>query len=297
MTPTANLYGGVGIYISNELEDVTITDYTLTKVCDCHKCDFESLFVNFSFHRKRFTIGGIYRHPGGSIDHFVSSLEHTINKLDKNRTCILAGDININLIDYNHNKVLNYITLLLSNKFSPYITLPTRITEYSATCIDHIFVRTTKADQNLEVNSGLFYCDISDHLPGFLSIKLKKYNHGKERPMVRLFGDQNCERFAEAMSSYRWDDLYTSSGDWYTLFISKVKSLFERSFPLVKLSRKRSHDKPWITKAVKVSIQHNHRLYRKMITKATKYNQSAYKRYNILLKNCIKKARVHYYNG
>ena len=58
---------------------------------------------------------------------------------------------------------------MTSNSLYPLISKPTRITNSSATLIDNIFTN------NLEYNmvSGIFYADLSDHLPVFQITKLK----------------------------------------------------------------------------------------------------------------------------
>ena len=65
-------------------------------------------------------------YPGGNVDHFVLDLENMINLIDKIRSCILVVDINIDIIKYEDDRVLNYVTVLIY-KYVPYITLPTRI--------------------------------------------------------------------------------------------------------------------------------------------------------------------------
>lgn len=296
--PKTNLYGGVGIYVSNTVQNVTVLDnFSLTKYCECCKCSFESLFINFTYKNKDYSLGGIYRHPGGSIGHFSHCLEEAVNKLDMGRTCILAGDINIDLINYDHNEVLSYTTMLLSHRFVPYITLPTRITSHSATCIDHIFVRKNNIKLPEDDKSGIFFCDISDHLPCFVSLNYDSRKYNKMRPFIRIYSKKNCNKFLDEMSSTNWDSLFTrTENDWYQNFIVRLKCKFNQSFPLVKLSRKRSHDKPWITQAIKVSIKHNHRLYKNTIVKSCQSSMLVYKRYNAKLKKCIQLAQNKYYN-
>ena len=81
--PHNNNYGGVGIYTHNSLLNVVMMDdLMLTKTCDCSKCEFESLFIEFKYNGISYTVGGIYRHPSGNVSHFVSSLEATLTKLD-----------------------------------------------------------------------------------------------------------------------------------------------------------------------------------------------------------------------
>ena len=125
-----------------------------------------------------------------------------LNLIDKNKSSIHVGDINIDIIKYEDDRVLNYLTVLLSNKYLPYITVPTRVsynrpTGPTATSIDHIFVKFSNVAVRSHTYAGIFNSDISYHLPCSLSIAT--YNnskHGNTRAMVRLFGDKNCNKFA-----------------------------------------------------------------------------------------------------
>ena len=137
--PKTNMYGGVGLYLSNAMTNVNILNNTcICKSCHCSKCDFESMFISFTFQRSEFILGGIYRHPNGNMKHFLEGLERTLIKINDNASCILAGDINIDIIKFKNEGTMNYLTTIFSYRFLPYITLSPRITSFSATCIDHI---------------------------------------------------------------------------------------------------------------------------------------------------------------
>ena len=73
--------------------------------------------------------------------------------------------------------------------------------------------------------------------------------------MVRIFSEPNCLKFTNQVQSINWDNLFLNQSEWYKTFITKVRQIFEVSFPFKKLSKKRSKDKPWITKGIKVSIK------------------------------------------
>ena len=46
--PTNNQYGGVGIYLSHNISQIQVReDIQLKKTCNCHKCEMESLFIDF----------------------------------------------------------------------------------------------------------------------------------------------------------------------------------------------------------------------------------------------------------
>ena len=98
----------------------------------------------------------------GNVSHFVSAMECVLHKIDTNRTTILAGDINIDIIKFCNEDVVSYVSTLMSFKYLPYITVPSRITQLSTTCIDHMFMKNSKKDWVLNAISGLFYCEITD---------------------------------------------------------------------------------------------------------------------------------------
>ena len=139
--PNQNYYGGVGIYWRNDIQNFTQIDLKFNYTCDCTRCKVETLVVNFTHCGIQYSLCGIYRHPNGNVNHFTADLERMIQKFDRKRFWIIAGDVNIDLIRIENKEVQNYLTTLMSYKLMPTITLPTRITSHSQTCIDHIFLK------------------------------------------------------------------------------------------------------------------------------------------------------------
>ena len=295
--PQNNNYGGVGIYTHNSLLNVVMMeDMVLTKSCDCSKCEFESLFIEFMYNGILYTVGGIYRHPSGNVSHFVSSLETILTKLDDRKNVILAGDMNIDLIKYTNENVMSYMSTMMSYRYLPYVTLPTRITQFSTTCIDHIFVKKSHKEKVLSTLCGMFYCDISDHLPCFISLQYANNSYAGNRPMTRIFGARNCSKFVQKMTTENWNDKYMDSEhDWYHKFVTTVHQIFQQSFPLVQLSRRRIKDKPWITKGLKISIMHKNRLYKTQLLRPGRQQLMKYNKYKNLLRRCLKEAETNYY--
>ena len=292
------MYGGVGIYISNNITKVqTLDNIALTKTCRCSKCEMESLFLKVSYMNDEYVIAGIYRHPNGTVNHFVNDLEATLNKIDDKMTTVIVGDMNIDIIKFENDNSVNYLTTFLSHRYLPLITLPTRITDFSATCIDHIFIKipSNKKSKLDGIAYGILYCDISDHLPCFLSLKCKS-NANLTRPMTRIFGDKNCLKFVEAMEIEPWEDLYEDNNDWYSVFVTRVRRKFETCFPVVQVSRKRLKDKAWVTKGLKISIKTNHRLYRSTLRETDPRHVIKYKTYKNELRKRLKAAEERYYH-
>ena len=70
----------------------------------------------------------------------------------------------------------------------------------------------------------------------------------------------------QRMEAENWNEIYSEGGDYYTKFITVVLRIFQQSFPVVRVSRKRWRDKPWVTKASKTSIRRTNNLYKASIT-------------------------------
>ena len=85
---------------------------------------------------------GIYRYLNGNIKYFLTDLENALKQIDGKYTAIISGDISIDLIKFNLEDN-QYVSTVMWYGYLPYITLPTRITDFSATCIDHILVSDT----------------------------------------------------------------------------------------------------------------------------------------------------------
>ena len=295
--PKNNNYGGVAILALNQIYDITINpDLKLVKTCNCSKCQVEDIWLNLSCNDKKYTIGAIYRHPNGSIKHFSEQLAESINQTPPNSTCIVGGDINIDLLNISNEQVLNYATLFMSCGFVPKINLPTRITDHSCTLIDHIFLRLPNKYKDISTHSGCIFSDISDHLPLFLGLTLEN-KPSNNRPFVRIINDRTIEIFKNKCKTYNWDTLDSTDNvdDKYNIFQQCITDMFEESFPLVKQSRKRNKDKKWMTSGLLKSIRHKHRLYKKQIKNPTQHNKTTYADYKRQLDIALRLAEEKYF--
>ena len=162
-----------------------------------------------------------------------------------------------------------------------------------------MFIKVSNRDFILYWNilAGILYYDITDHLPCVVSLKCINYIDNNDRPKVRLYGEKICEKFVERMNSVQWDLIYSEHTDWYNSFITNVRYHYDQSFPLVKVSCKSMKDKPWVSKGIKISIKQNHRLYRASLRSNNASAVVKYKRYNNVLKRCIKEADMACYDS
>ena len=155
----------MNICVHISLSNIGLFDETdIVLDCDCVKSEVESLFVEFVFNGAMYTVGGIYRHPNGNnlTLHLLWNAWYT--DFDTYKTTVLAGVINNNIIKFSNGDMVSYVSQLLSLKYLPYISVPSRITTY----IDPMLMKASK--KVMHTMSGLFYCEITDHLRCFLSL-------------------------------------------------------------------------------------------------------------------------------
>ena len=93
----------------------------------------ENKWLRFNINGQTVFVGGIYRHPNGNIQHFKDALKNTISQIHDDSLAIILGDINLNLLSESDERLQSYLNNYIEKSFIPCITLPTRITDYSAT--------------------------------------------------------------------------------------------------------------------------------------------------------------------
>ena len=63
-----------------------------------------------------------------------------LNQTENDKTVVLAGDMNIDIMKFPNGDVVSYVTTLMSYGYLLHLTIPSRITSFSITCIDHILI-------------------------------------------------------------------------------------------------------------------------------------------------------------
>ena len=298
--PTNNKYGGTAILIKNEAGTVTQRDDLKVKVtCQCSQCAVESSWVELDTGSNKYILSAIYRHCKGSVQHFNEQLDNSLQKLGKKTTAIIGGDTNINILNQEHEDTTDYITTFFSHNFIPQILTPTRITDDTATCIDHIFVRLPNNKMDDKVLSGNIISEIADHLPNFLCISKDVCRNTKDRPFVRLYGDKNIDRFKTLLEQSNWDEILKDEDIDIacTLFYRHILLLHSKSFPLVRVSIKKFKNKDWITPSLIKCTRNKDKLFKKQLKNPTEHNIQQYKRYRNILTTSLEIAENNYYQN
>ena len=102
-------------------------------------CDaIESLSIEIlSTKSKNIILNTIYRPPNGDMKLYIKDIFSKIGKNLKN--ILLAGDFNINFLDFETNKnVQEFLNLMFRYNMIPLTNKPVRVTIHSANATDHI---------------------------------------------------------------------------------------------------------------------------------------------------------------
>lgn len=207
---TGKIGGGVGLYVSNNLDCKILSDL-------CHMNEhLECIFLECrQVGIPTFIIGSVYRPPNSDLELFNSDLVSILDYVNgMNKLAIIAGDFNLNLLNSNsHPPTGEFLNNLLSYNFIPTIQNPTRISDISATLLDNIFVNCVK----YKYSSAIVYSDISDHLPVALHLTSNFPKIAKtEYISKRFFDARSVENFNIQLSNTNWDeikDLANSNSD------------------------------------------------------------------------------------
>ena len=108
-------------------------------------------------------IGVIYRMPNACVDVFTDRLTDIMNVIEKeHKLCYIMGDLNINFLKANDHKSTGVLLdVLYSYSVFPLITKPTRVTEKTATLIDHIWTNSFGVDSHHI--QGILCTSMTDH--------------------------------------------------------------------------------------------------------------------------------------
>ena len=132
-------------------------------------------------------------------------MEQSLNILAKDKSIchkIITGDFNIDLIKFEfHTSTGDFLEMLMQNGFLPTVLLPTKVTNHSCTLTDHMYYSTPR--NRTQFKCGNLLTDMSDHFAIFFILYTSKNSKKKleNRPMVRLFSEQNKLKFQEILTS------------------------------------------------------------------------------------------------
>jgi len=149
----------------------------------------------------------MYKAPGTNIDSFNTQFDSLLSTVKDNRNIYMnVGDFNLNMLNvYLHASTTSFYNISIAYCLTPSISKPTRISEFTSTIIDNIFISTVK----YKCNSTILCADISNHYPIMLELA-----DMKEFPIVqnykkRIYDPTSIKKITETMENIDWSKFNT----------------------------------------------------------------------------------------
>lgn len=281
--------GGVSIYVREGLRAVCINDKSL--VNDIYESCVVEVYPDQNNLNQNIIIFGIYRPPSSSIPNFLENLEIVASEFFYKNVCYV-GDFNIDLIDVNLN--VEYLNVMMSNNLYPFINVPTRVTDNTSKCLDHIWYNGHNVS-----HSGAFITSISDHYLIFcvFNISLSK------DPIRKIIRDHSINNinfllckladFVDEYFHHTWDADVNSKTKY---FVEKLWSLYNECCPKkVKTISFKKYTRPWMTDELIASVNYKHVLFKHYKQSIIPFN--AYNEYKNKLVKIIRSTKSNFYKS
>ena len=301
-------HGGLLIYVHNDYycEPITIKEDTI---------GWENLFVKVrhkSTGSKANIIGNIYRVPKELLSDFHLFQEEFDEALELLRTIrspiYLCGDYNIDLLKINTKDHYNtFYNNLTAAGYLPRISLPTRITNHSATLIDNIF--STELCNN---DSAVIVNHISDHqmICTYSTDTDKNYYAPRKRFIeIEKNDQQTLEKFLNKLKNSNITNLLNLDENAdpnlnFDLFMKHFMNLKQECFQrkLVRFDKKKHRINPWLTSGILKSINYKDKLYKTLMQTSKDSIDypvllSNFKVYKNIIRRSIMLAKRDYYRN
>ena len=294
--------GGVSLFIHNDFN----IEYKRRQDLEFFDNEMESIFIEvdktcFST-KSNIIVGLIYRPPDASVEIFRERMDLILSTINKEKKIYYTmGDKNICLLKADtHNPTSDYIDTLYSHGAFPLINKPTRVTQTTATVIDHIYTNNIESQQNQHHVQGILCSSISDHFSIFHIVsnnKCPESNSQAPQALKRNYSERNINKFIKEISTLNWQEIYATreANIAYTTFARKFSHLYNTCFPLMPVKKGYLNRLPWLTTAMKGSIKTKNSLYCNRHNGDFERNDKIYKKYRTELNRVMRQAERKYY--
>ena len=290
--------GGVGFYVSTDYLYIVRESFTISNDL------IETVSIEILLKQVcNIILTCVYRPPATNVDTFNIEFDSLLSKINPgNKSHLVVGDYNINLLKVNDHAPTNaFYNITVSHCLTPTVTKPTRITDYTATLIDNIFINTLK----YVYKSTIFYEDISDHCPILLELSNSQNYITKSSSYVyRSFDPPAIKIFEDSLAAYNWLDfnvkctLCTDSNVLYNQFHAIFMDKYNNAFPekVTKLTKSQIRSPPWMSNHLIKCCKKKAHLLRLCRQHATLQSKTTFTQYRSVLKKAIKTAEKMYYS-
>ena len=307
--------GGLTIYVNKRVcdeDDIEEFDPNPEPANTCGEFQFLKV-KNCKGSNKTVVIGNVYRSPARNPENFNSLLEnilHTLNRHVKNKLFYLVGDFNQDLIKYDTDaNSQNLVNTAMSHGLVQLVSRPTRLTEHTATLIDHVY--TNNLDCTLSCN--IVTLDLSDHLAIHTKVSLNPNSPNipktKNRPDTghrrdfRMFNEANNYKFKTLIDDENWEEVYgeMDTQDQYNKFTKIYMAHYNTAYPIKSQRKRRKNErqspKPWILPWLEDACARKKLLYHEFVLEPTVKNKTKYEKMEKFCKKHVNIAKAKYYSS
>ena len=303
--------GGLAIYVSVDvcsLDDIETIDigseqpspngeFLFVKIKQCKKV------------KKTVIVGSVYRSPSANPNNFIELIERVLQRLTRHnkKHVLIMGDFNIDLLKHEHDiNGQNLIDTTTNHGFIQVISRPTRVTDHSATLIDHIYTNKISS----VVSTSVVTFDISDHLATMATISLDTSLHNAcsvtnlrkngDELKFRLFNASGDEKFAQLIADEQWiiDDSLDAQAQ-YDQFDEIYTRHYNSAYPLITKRIRRKNERllprPWILPWLEDACARKNALYKTYVKNPTIENKIKYTKMKKFVDKHIKLAKSKYH--
>ena len=225
----------------------------------------------------------IYRSPSCDATLFTQSLHEYIKLVNAKNILAIVGVFNLCMRKYFTSvKVESLYDGLLENGFHPVIQTSTRSANETNSIIDQIFLNCHFLNGSTKVVSGNVFAGVTDHNLQYLNMKFDDCKIKETvQPLTRIYNERNINAFVKELESLKFcatdnaplDEVY----DEYDKLVSDV---FERAFPLRKVSRKMLKSKDWFNEDCMAAFKKKKKLYKRFYRTKSHEDKEAHDKFN-----------------
>lgn len=273
--------GGTTIYIKSLLKFEVICSEAIDY-------NYWALWIRVQMKTENVMVGAIYRSPNGNCREFLTYMEEKLNEdcIHQQKTVIM-GDLNIDLLK-NGSDAKNLKRIIQAAGVKQIVEKETRITDVSATLIDHIITNDFNAR---EVPRE--FTMVSDHEIVGTKLSFEIIPGKIQDSCFRDLNPETMTRLTVELIGANWNYTSTDVDILYTDFISVIQSALDKTAPLRK-HKSRKH--PWITTAVNQAQKERDNAYRKFCLTRRTEDWSDYKILRNRSTSVIRAEKIKYYD-
>ena len=280
--------GGISVYISNNIRAQSLD-----------KCCYINDFIEINTVRMclgcatNVTIVAIYR-PSNEVNipDFNVHLGHVLASFPRSTPVYEVGDINIDILKQDRVRS-DFIETMRSLSYIPLITIPTRVTDNSATLLDQIWT-----NQLHESGSAVLRILTTDHFPVLTSTVF--HNSSKNTTVTKVFRDHSDQALSnlrnDCAAFLRYFDQFSQLNieSRVNIFHERFYQLYNRHCTLItKQISLKSFMRPWITNDIKRLINRKHFYFRRYKQGLVPFD--VYNHLKNLCSRMITKSKVDYF--